>query len=126
VFLLEKSHICLETIKQSSQTANSSIPHLSLSKRHNALAYHRVQEIIAANILGYHWIYSKKNQADIVCKHWSYLLIWHLLKPLLFYSGNTQDLLDITEDNTIMDNNNINASLQEASYHLLVTYNHNK
>jgi hypothetical protein len=33
---------------------NSSIPHSSLSKRHNALAYHRVREMIAANILGYY------------------------------------------------------------------------
>jgi hypothetical protein len=38
---------------------NSSIPHSSLSKRHNALAYHSVREMIAANILGYYWIDGK-------------------------------------------------------------------
>jgi hypothetical protein len=32
---------------------NSSIPHSSLNKRHNALFYHRVREMIAAKILGY-------------------------------------------------------------------------
>jgi hypothetical protein len=34
--------------------ANSSIPHSSLNKRHNALAYHCVSEMIAAKILGYY------------------------------------------------------------------------
>jgi hypothetical protein len=77
---------------------NSSIPHSSLNKRHNALAYHRVREMIAAKILGYYWIDGKKNPADIVSKHWSYPQVWHLLKPLLFYSGDTKDLI-IYEEN---------------------------
>jgi hypothetical protein len=68
---------------------NSSIPHSSLNKRHNELPYHK--------ILGYYWIDGKNNPADIVSKHWSYPQVWHLLKPLLFYSGNTQELLDIAE-----------------------------
>jgi hypothetical protein len=58
---------------------NSSIPHSSLNKRHNALSYHRVREMIAAKILGYYWIDGKKNPADIVSKHWSYPQVWHLL-----------------------------------------------
>ena len=68
---------------------NSSIPHSSLNKRHNALAYHRVREMIAGKVLGYYWIDGKENPADIVSKHWSYPQVWHLLKPILFYSGNT-------------------------------------
>jgi hypothetical protein len=103
---------------------NSSLPYLSLSKRHNALAYHRVQEMIAANILGYYWVDGKNNPA-FASKNWNYSQIWHLLKPLLFYSGNTQDLLDIKEDNTIMENK-ISASLQETFYQMLPTYNGNK
>jgi hypothetical protein len=81
--------------------------------------------MIAANMLGYYWRDGKKNPADIVSTHRSYPQIWHLLKPLLFYSGNTQDLLDIKVANTIRDNN-INASSQEASYHMLPPYNDNK
>ena len=72
---------------------NSSIPHSSLNKRHNALAYHRVREMIAAKVLGYYWIDGKENPADIVSKHWSYPQVWHLLKPILFYSGDTGDLI---------------------------------
>jgi hypothetical protein len=45
---------------------NSSIPHSSLIKKHNALACHPVREMIAAKIMGYYWIDGKKNPADIV------------------------------------------------------------
>jgi hypothetical protein len=91
---------------------NSSIPHSSLSKRHNALTYHHVREMIAANILGYYWIDDKNNPADIVSKHWSYPQIWHLLKPLLFYSGDTFDLL---EEENILRKNHILTPSQELS-----------
>jgi hypothetical protein len=76
-----------------SVVTNSTIPHSSLHKRHNALAYHRVREMIAAKVLGYYWIDGKNNPADIVSKHWGYQQVWQLLKPLLFYSGNTLDLI---------------------------------
>jgi hypothetical protein len=76
---------------------NSSIPHSSLNKRHNALSYHRVREMIAAGILGYYWIDGKSNPADIVSKHWGYQQVWTLLKPILFYSGDTLDLIDDNE-----------------------------
>ena len=75
----------------------SSIPHSSLSKRHNALVYHVVRDMIAAKVLGYYWIDGKRNPADVFSKHWSYPQVWHLVKPLLFYSGNTLDLIDEDE-----------------------------
>jgi hypothetical protein len=77
---------------------NSSIPHSSLNKRHNALAYHCVHEMIAAIMHGYYWIDGKTNPANIVSKHWSYPQVWHLLKPLLFYSGDTKDLITYEEN----------------------------
>ena len=90
---------------------NSSIPHSSLNKRHNALSYHRVREMIAAKVLGYYWIERKKNPSDIVSKHWSYPQVWHLLKPILFYSGNTGNLInDAEEENEEENIENINAS----------------
>jgi hypothetical protein len=49
--------------------------------------------MIAAKILGYYWIDGKANPADIVSKHWGYQQIWHLLQPILFFSGNTIDLV---------------------------------
>jgi hypothetical protein len=77
---------------------NSSIPHSSLNKRHNALSYHMVREMIAAKSLGYYWIDGKLNPADIVSSHWSYPQIWALLKPLLFYSGDPRDLIEPVEE----------------------------
>jgi hypothetical protein len=81
---------------------NSSNPYSSLNKRHNALSYHRVREMIAARIFGYYWIDGKRNPADIVSNHWGYQQIWHLLKTLLFYSGNTLDLVQEAEKNKII------------------------
>jgi hypothetical protein len=80
---------------------NSSIPYSSRNKRHNALSYHHAREMIAAKILGYYWINGKSNPADIVSKHWGYQQIWHLLKTLLVYSGNTLDLVQESENNKI-------------------------
>jgi hypothetical protein len=78
---------------------NSAIPHSSLNKRHNALSCHRVREMIAAKILGYYWIDGKLNPADIVSRNWAHPQIWHLLKPLLFWSGDPGDLIEPPEEN---------------------------
>ena len=72
---------------------NSVIPHSTLSKRHNALSYHRVREAIAAGVINFYWIDGKLNPADIVSKHWAYPQVWHMLQPILFYSGDTKDLI---------------------------------
>jgi hypothetical protein len=82
--------------------SNSTLPHSSLNKKHNALAYHRVREIISAKRLRYYRLDAKSNPADIVRKHWSYPQVGHLLKPLLFYSRHTFDLLE--EENIIKEN----------------------
>jgi hypothetical protein len=71
---------------------NSTIPHSFLSKRHNALAYHRIREAIAAKIIGYYWIDGKSNPADIVSKHWGYQHVYQLLKPILFAYGQAISL----------------------------------
>jgi hypothetical protein len=77
---------------------NSSIPHSSLNKKHNALSYHQVREMIAAKILGCYWMDCKLNPADIVIKQWAYPLVWHLIQPLLFYSGDPGDLIEPAEE----------------------------
>jgi hypothetical protein len=40
----------------------------------------------------------KFNPVDILSKHWGYQTIWPILKPILFFHGNTADL--IQDDNT--------------------------
>ena len=68
---------------------SSTIPHSMLSKRHNALSYHRVREAIAGKIIRFFHIKGENNPADIVSKHWGQAQVWHLIRPLLFYSGET-------------------------------------
>jgi hypothetical protein len=74
---------------------DSAIP--SLSKRNNTLSFHRVREPIAKRIVNFVGINGKNNPADIVTKHWSYPQIWHVLQAILFYSGDTMDLIKENE-----------------------------
>ena len=39
-----------------SVVTSSPLPHSTLGKTHNILAYHRVREAIASKIISYHWI----------------------------------------------------------------------
>jgi hypothetical protein len=72
---------------------SASIPHSRLHKRHNALSYHRVREAIAAKVLRFTHVRGNLNPADILSKHWAYPAIWPVLKPLLFWQGDTAQLM---------------------------------
>jgi hypothetical protein len=69
---------------------NSSIlPHAKLHKRHNALSFHRVREAIASGVYVFAHISGENNPADILSKHWGYSSVWHMLKALMFVTGDT-------------------------------------
>ena len=72
---------------------SGSIPHSRLNKRHNALSYHFVREAIASGMVVFSHIPGQCNAADILSKHWGYQQVWPLLKPLLFYEGDTSELI---------------------------------
>jgi hypothetical protein len=63
-----------------------------LSKRWNALSYHKVREAIAGGWLRFEHIPGSENPADIFTKP----LPWHVMKnfvePLLFWKGDTNDI----------------------------------
>jgi len=71
---------------------SSTNPHGKLHKRHTALSYHRVREAIASGMIMFYHIPGSSNPADILSKHWGYQQVWNLLKPLLFWSGDTADM----------------------------------
>jgi hypothetical protein len=73
---------------------SSSVPQARLHKRHGALSFHRVREGIAAGIAKFHHVRSAQNPADILSKQWSHASAWPLLQPLLFWEGDTLDLVD--------------------------------
>jgi hypothetical protein len=78
----------------SSSGKNSAIPHSCLSKSSNGLSYHRVCEAVASRIFNFVWInHGENNTADLVCKYWSSPQIWHMFQAILFYSGDTSDLI---------------------------------
>ena len=71
---------------------SASIPTSTLSKKSTLASYHRVREAIAAGYIQFNWKDGKSNPADILSKHWEFANIWPLLKPLLFWKGDTNEL----------------------------------
>jgi hypothetical protein len=89
--------ICGKTIMfgdNQSVVISSTIPHSELKKRHIALSYHRTREAIAAGIVAFYHISSVSNPADLLSKHWGFQTAWPLLKPLLFWMGDTAKIPD--------------------------------
>jgi hypothetical protein len=72
---------------------SATLPQLQLGKRHHALAYHFTREAIAARMVVFNHIPSELNVADILSKHWGHSQVYPLLKPILFYQGDTLDLI---------------------------------
>ena len=52
-----------------SVVTSATLPHSTLSKRHNILAFHRVRGAIVAKIIDFHWIQSEYNLSDMLSKH---------------------------------------------------------
>ena len=80
---------------------SSMTPHAKIHKRHVALSFHRVREAIAAKIVGYYFIPGEINPADILSKHWGYAQVWTMLQPLLFWTGDTADLIKKRDDSKV-------------------------
>ena len=73
---------------------SASHPVAKLNKRHTMLSFHRVRAAVASGMVKFHFIEGKDNPADILSKHWSYNDIWKLLKPILFWKGDTMKILE--------------------------------
>ncbi|MDF1541374.1 MAG: Ty1/Copia family ribonuclease HI, partial [Candidatus Thorarchaeota archaeon] len=94
-----------------SVVTSGSIPHSKLNKRHQALSYHSVREGIASGMLSFNHMPGAINPADILSKHWGYQQIWPTLKPILFWMGNTADLIDEEDDSSIWKGSNTNSDI---------------
>ena len=71
-------------------------PSGKLHKWHVMLSWHCVQEMIAASVLVFIHIPGITNPADILLKHWGHSQVWGVLKPLLFWQGDTSEIEDST------------------------------
>jgi hypothetical protein len=63
---------------------NTSVPSSVLKKKHNAIAYHRVWEAIAAKVMRFAYVKSEENVSDILTKPLSIERFHHLVKNWLF------------------------------------------
>jgi len=59
---------CLIFCDNKSVVTSCSVPSSTLKKKHNALAYHRIRECVAAGIIHIYHIEGKENVADILTK----------------------------------------------------------
>ena len=67
------------------------VPH----KRHKALSFHCIREALASGVVRFTYIPGDNNPADILSKHWGINhKVWIKLQPLLFWNGNTMDLIE--------------------------------
>jgi len=67
---------------------SSTIQTSVLKKRHNMLAYHRVREAIAADLMSFFHIPGTENPSDVLTKNLTHSVAWKLIRPFLFYAGD--------------------------------------
>ena len=79
-----------------SMVESSTFPDARLHKRHNALSFHRVREAISSGAYALYHIDGMLNPADMLSKHWGYQQVYRVLRPLLFWHGDTADIQDDT------------------------------
>jgi len=72
-----------------SVVTSSTVPQSVMSKRHNALSYHRVRAAIAIGMMKFCHVSGKENPADVMTKFLPHVTFWPLIKPILFWRGET-------------------------------------
>jgi hypothetical protein len=70
------------------------INNLQMNMQHNALAYHRVREAIAAGLMKFLKIDGKTNPSDILSKHCGHPEAEPHVETLLFWRDNTSEIPD--------------------------------
>ena len=68
---------------------STTIPHSSLSKRWNALSYHRCCEAVAAGIVRFEFLPGRENPSDILTKNLPWAKARVFVEPLLLWKGET-------------------------------------
>ena len=70
-----------------SVVTSATLPHSTLTKTHNILAFHRVREAIAAKLMAFYWIQSAYNLSDMLSKHWDHPTVYPMILKLLITRG---------------------------------------
>jgi len=72
---------------------NTTIPSSMLKKKHNAIAYHRIREAVAANIIRFGHLPGDYNYADVMTKPLNKNSFHSIVQPLFFRQPSTSMLL---------------------------------
>ena len=75
-------------VSNRSVVTSATLPHSTLTKHHNILAFHRVREAIAAKLMAFYWIQSAYNLSDMLSKHWNHPAVYPMILKLLITRGN--------------------------------------
>ena len=65
------------------------LPHSTLTKHYNILAFHRAREAIAAKLMALYWTQSAYTLSDRLSKHWDPPTVYPMIHKLLLTRGNT-------------------------------------
>ena len=71
-----------------SVVTSATLPHSTLNKMQNILAFHRVREAIAGKPRAFYWIQSAYNLSDMLSKHWDHPTVYPIILKLLITRGN--------------------------------------
>ena len=71
-----------------SVVTSATLPHSTLIKHHNMLAFHRVRKAMAAKLMDFYWIQSAYNLCDMLSKHWNHPTVYPMILKLLITRGN--------------------------------------
>ena len=71
-----------------SVVTSATLPHSTLTKMHNIIAFHRVREAIAAKLMAFYWIQSAYNLSDMLSKHWDHPTVYPMILKRLITRGN--------------------------------------
>ena len=85
---------------------NTTIPSSQLKKKHNAIAYHRVREMIACRAITFVHIPSEKNLADICTKPLGGVA-HHRLMQDVFYQDGVPSLFKSDDNGTEMEQSSL-------------------
>ena len=78
----------------SSVITSSTIPSSMLKKCYHSLSYYYVQSCVAHESIKFCFVNSKQNVADVCTKFLPFVDFWPLMRPLLFWKGETLSDLD--------------------------------
>ena len=91
-----------------SVVTSATLPHSTLTKRHNILAFLRVREAIAAKLMPFYLIQSAYNLSDMLSKHWDHPTVYPMILNLLITRGN----ITLTPKEATQDKGKGNLKLQ--------------